>query len=144
VQTVSVAQTERHLRIQKMYGDLWNDRRGSESRFLRACDTTGTRCAVTGIASAGAGAGAGAGSRYANVTETQSRSNEKIIYLPGYISAYAFRARRCIRSSRSAFGSVRIHRGKASGHCNRQCIHQYASASPCRRAIKSCQITARY
>lgn len=137
MQTVSVAQTERHLRIQKMYGDLWNDWRGSESRFLRACDTTGTRCAVTGIASAGAGS-------LRECTETQSRSNEKIIYLPGYISAYAFRARRCIRSSRSAFGSVRIHRGKASGHCNRQCIHQYASASPCRRAIKSCQITARY
>lgn len=58
----------------------------------------------------------------------------------------AFRAPRCIRGSRPAStprcGAVRIHRGEGSGRCtDGRCIHQYASAGPCRRAIKSRQIT---
>lgn len=105
---------------------MQGDRRDSESAFPSVTRERGTRCAsVTGI---------GARER----SETQSRSNEKIIYLPGYIRFQS--AQMQIRSLRSASTPMRIHRDR---RLHRRAMHSpiCISGPVSRRAIKSRQIT---
>lgn len=71
----------------------------------RACDMIGTRCDCDRLRARGL---------VGECSETQSRSNEKIIYLPGYIR---FQNAQMHPKLAYRVDSVRIHRGKASGRC---------------------------
>jgi hypothetical protein len=103
-----------------------------DSRRFRTSDTTGTRCIVTG--------GHRERAFVCECSETRSsRSNEKIIYLPGYVR---FQSARSVSRARA-----RMHlklRVPCATRCaralslHRRCIHHgHIRADPCRRAIKS-------